>query len=148
MSINDFVEMTIFLCLICFSIYAKMQGFLEECFFFFTLYAEENDLWGKSPIDSADTLQGKKICQNCSSRTFSEINALLRFTHKFKIMVDKNSGKMIFEKKCQLPLQIPCGSTILSKLLYLAPFPRCVLHRNSRWPAKMVGNQFLGNVTS
>ena len=26
-SINDFVEMTIFLCLICFSIYPKMQGF-------------------------------------------------------------------------------------------------------------------------
>ena len=34
MSINDFVEMTIFLCLICFSIFAKMQGFVDECEFF------------------------------------------------------------------------------------------------------------------
>ena len=29
MSINEFVEMTIFLCLICFSIYDKMQGFVD-----------------------------------------------------------------------------------------------------------------------
>ena len=28
--INQFVEMTVFLCLICFSIYDKMQGFLDE----------------------------------------------------------------------------------------------------------------------
>ena len=30
MGINQFVEMTVFLCLICFSIYDKMQGFLDE----------------------------------------------------------------------------------------------------------------------
>ena len=30
MSINEFVEMTIFLCLVCFSIYDKMQGFIDE----------------------------------------------------------------------------------------------------------------------
>ena len=30
MSINEFVEMTIFLCLICFAIYDKMQGFVNE----------------------------------------------------------------------------------------------------------------------
>ena len=30
MSINQFVEMTVFLCLISFSIYDKMQGFLDE----------------------------------------------------------------------------------------------------------------------
>ena len=35
MSINDCVEMTMFLCLICFSIYTKMQGFIEECFLAF-----------------------------------------------------------------------------------------------------------------
>ena len=40
MSINDFVEMNIFLCLICFSICAKMQGFVDECVFF---YAEIQD---------------------------------------------------------------------------------------------------------
>ena len=39
MSINEFVEMTMFLCLICFSIYDKMQGFIDESglfiYFFF-----------------------------------------------------------------------------------------------------------------
>ena len=30
MSINEFVEMTMFLCLICFSIYDKMQGFIDK----------------------------------------------------------------------------------------------------------------------
>ena len=49
MSINQFVEMTVFLCLICFSIYDKMQGFLDEsdlfiflfiCLIFFACYAE------------------------------------------------------------------------------------------------------------
>ena len=30
MSINEFVEMTIFLCLLSFSIYDKMQGFIDE----------------------------------------------------------------------------------------------------------------------
>ena len=30
MTINEFIEMTIFLCLICFSIYDKMQGFIDE----------------------------------------------------------------------------------------------------------------------
>ena len=38
------------------------------------------------------------------------------------------------------------------KSLYLAPFPRqirfCVLHRNSRWPLKMAGKQFLGTIAS
>ena len=34
MSINDFVEMTIFPCLICFPIYPKIQGFVDESVFF------------------------------------------------------------------------------------------------------------------
>ena len=38
MSINDFVEMTIFLCLICFFIYDKMHGFVDECVFLFFFY--------------------------------------------------------------------------------------------------------------
>ena len=39
MSINDFVEMTILRGLICFSIYAKMQVFVDECVFFFFFFA-------------------------------------------------------------------------------------------------------------
>ena len=50
-SINEFVEMTIFLCLIYFSIYDKMQGFIYVSglfiflfiYFFFAFYAEIQD---------------------------------------------------------------------------------------------------------
>ena len=71
MSINEIVEMTIFLCLICFSIYDKLQGFVDEsvffkCYFvylfiFFAFYAKiqdgwEKDFWEKSPVDSAKTV--------------------------------------------------------------------------------------------
>ena len=39
MSINQFVKMTVFLCLICFFIYDKMQGFLDEAgLFIFYLF--------------------------------------------------------------------------------------------------------------
>ena len=41
MSINDFVEMTISLCLICFSICAKMQDLVDEFFFFISLYFKQ-----------------------------------------------------------------------------------------------------------
>ena len=54
MSINEFVEMTIFLCLTNFSVYDKMQSFIDESgllfhlmffffFFFFAFYAEIQD---------------------------------------------------------------------------------------------------------
>ena len=72
MTINEIVEMTNFLCFICFSIYGKMQGFIDESDLFiyllFVLYVEiqngcqnwwENDFCEKSPIDSADTLRIK-----------------------------------------------------------------------------------------
>ena len=38
MSINEFVEMAIFLCLICFSIYDKIQGFIDESGLFIFYY--------------------------------------------------------------------------------------------------------------
>ena len=61
MSINQFVEMTVLVYLICFSIYDKMQGFLDESglfiyLIFFVFFAEiqngqqkwrENDFWEK-----------------------------------------------------------------------------------------------------
>ena len=62
MCINLFVEMTVFLCLICFFIYDKIQGFLDEIglfIIFFAFYAEiqnghqmwhENNFWEKSSI--------------------------------------------------------------------------------------------------
>ena len=49
MSINQFIEMTDFRCLICFSIFDKVQGFLDESGLFilfiylFAFYAEIQD---------------------------------------------------------------------------------------------------------
>ena len=80
MSINEFVEMTIFLCLICFSIYDKMQGFIVEFglfifLFIFAFYAEIQD--GCQKWRENNFLQNvasrlcryhvvKKFHQNCS----------------------------------------------------------------------------------
>ena len=135
MSINEFVEMTIFLCLICFSIYDIMQGFIDESglfIFFLAFYTEiqdgcqkwrENDFCEKSPENSVDTLWVKNFVEIALSDSVSEINAFLRLTQKFK-MAAKSGGKTIFEENCQKSLQIPCGSKISSKSLYLALFPR------------------------
>ena len=83
MSINEFVEMTIFLRLICFSIYDKMQGFIDESgLFIFFGVLRRNLRWPPK-------VARKRFLQKVASR-----------------------------------LQIPCGSKISSKLLYLAPFPR------------------------
>ena len=47
-------------------------------------------------------------------------------------------------KECQMTLYKPCGPKMLSKSLYLTPFPRSmhfsVLRRNSRWLPKMGGD--------
>ena len=56
MGINQFVEMTVFLCLICFSIYDKMQGFLDESglliflfiYFFFVCFMQKFKMATKS----------------------------------------------------------------------------------------------------
>ena len=45
------------------------------------------------------------------------------FTQNVK-MAANNGGKTIAGKKWQISLRTPCGPKILSKLLYLAPFPR------------------------
>ena len=61
---------------------------------------------------------GQKFVEIVLSPTVSEINVFLRFTQKFK-MATKNGGKMIFEKSSQLTLQIPWGSKISLKSLYI-----------------------------
>ena len=58
MSINQFVEMTVFLYIICFSIYDKMEGFLDESglliflfiylFFFFLRFMQKFKMATKS----------------------------------------------------------------------------------------------------
>ena len=116
MSINQFVEMTVFLCLICFSIYDKMQGFLDESglfiffiyyyYFFFSVLCrnskwppkwQENDFWEKSPVDSADNLR-VTFCGNHSILLHFRDNRV--FAQKFK-MAAKSGWKTIFAKSRQ-----------------------------------------------
>ena len=89
---------------------------------------------------------GQKFCQNHSISNGLPDKCVLRITQKFK-MATKNGGKVIFAKCRQYTLQITCGSKILSKSLYLTPFPRwmrfCDLRRNSRWLPKVAGKRFL-----
>ena len=75
---------------------------------------QENNFWGKSPIDSADSPCVKKVAEVALSRTVLEINMLLRLMQKFK-MAAKSGGKAIFEKSLQFTFQVPCMSKILLK---------------------------------
>ena len=108
MSINQFVEMTVFLCLTCFfSIYDKIQGlFIYLFFFFLAFYAEiqnghqkwwENDFWEKSPVDPADNLRVTNFMEIALSGSISEINGFLCFMQKFK-MAAKSGRKTILRK--------------------------------------------------
>ena len=82
MSINDVVEMNIFLCLICFSICDKLQDFIDEYVFFYAEIQDgrqkwrENNFWENSPLDSADTLRVKNFVEIALSSTVSKINVL------------------------------------------------------------------------
>ena len=55
----------------------------------------ESDFCTMSPVHSADTLRVQNLVEIALSRTVSSINALLRFTQKFK-MAAKSGGKVIF----------------------------------------------------
>ena len=81
-------------------------------------------IFGKSRQETLQNIQWiKNFIEITLSRTVSKINVFLPFTQKFK-MATKNGRKTIFGKSHQETLKIPCGSKILSILLYLAPFLR------------------------
>ena len=63
-------------------------------------YSWENDFWGKSPVESADTLWVKNLVEIALSCSVSEINPFLCITQKFK-MATKSGGKTIFGKSRQ-----------------------------------------------
>ena len=107
MSINNSVAMIIFLCLICFSIYAKIN-----VYFFFSRWSPKMARkWflGKVASRLCTYPAGHKFVEITLSCTVSEINVLLRFMQKFK-MAAKTGGKTIFGKSRQLILRIPCWS--------------------------------------
>ena len=133
MGINDFVEMNIFLCIICFSIYAdkyiqnaRFHKWMCFCCFFFVCVLHRNSSRKiasfvfyveiqveKSPVDSADNLGVKNFAKIARSPTISEINTFLQFTQKL-------AGNW-FVRKVASRLW---GSKFLSKSLYLSQFLR------------------------
>ena len=110
MSINEFVEMTIFLCLICLSIYDKMQGFIYESglfiFFINLLIFLKFFLRFMQKFKMRENDFCEVTSRHCRypagqkfriSRSVSEINAVLCLTQKFKMAV-KSGGKTFFAK--------------------------------------------------
>ena len=93
MSINDFAEMTILLCLIYFSIYAKIHPAWKK--------SEENAFL-RVPDDSVYTQWAKKFLWNCS------ISHCFRDECIFAIYSEIH-WKMIFAKKWQMSLCILWG---------------------------------------
>ena len=96
--------------------------FQDKCDFAFMqeIKMAAKNLWKtffseKLPDDSGDSLRLQK--------PLPRKKAFLHFTQKFK-MAAKNLGIKFVWKNCQMILQIPCGSKISSKSLYLTPFLR------------------------
>ena len=112
MSINDFVGMTIFLCLIWFYIYPKIHRWMcifFFLFFFFACYAG-NSRWGSNM--AGKRFLGKKAIRLCVKInlfcTISEIIVFLRFTQKFK-MAAKNGRENNFWGKSPVDCRYPAG---------------------------------------
>ena len=99
MSIIDFVEMTIFLYVICFSVYTKIQNTCkngrQKC--------PKNDFWQKV-ADDPTTMGVKNFVEVALSRTITE--TIVYSAEKFK-MATKNDEKTIFGENCQLTLPLP-----------------------------------------
>ena len=108
-------------------------------------------IFGKISSRLCRYLRVKNFVKITLSHSVSEINRFLRLTQKFKMAV-KSGGKTIFAKKRQWTRQIPCGSKILLKSLYLTPISEIntllCLRRNSRCPPKVAGKRFLQKVAS
>ena len=75
----------------------------------------------KCPDDFEYNLWMENFFKIALSHTVSKINAFLCFTLKFKRPI---KWREMSEKKCQMTLNITCGSKISSKLLYHTPFLR------------------------
>ena len=103
------------------------NGFPDKCVLRFTQKFKmatkkwrESDFCKMLPVHSADILQVQNFVEIALSCTVSEINALLRFTQKFK-MAAISGGKAIFWRKVASRL---CTYPAAQKSLYLERFPR------------------------
>ena len=146
MSKNDFVEMTIFLCLICFFHLSQNTSF----FFVFAFYAEiqdgrqkwrENNFWEKWSLDSADTLLVKNFVKINLCHTVSEINVFLHFTQKFK-MAAKNGQENDFWGKSPVDSRYPADQKFrqVSEINTFFAFYAEIQDGHQKWR----GNNFWG----
>ena len=94
----------------------------------------------KSPLDPEDTLRVQYFVK-IDLAPFSKINALLRFTQKFK-MAAKSGGKAIFFLESPVDSSYTLRAKKFVEIAHLSPFQDNSLYvscRNSRWPPKVVG---------
>ena len=85
------------------------------------------------PVDSADTMRVKNVVEIALSRTVYEINVFLLAVYA-GIQDDRpKMAEELFLGKVASRLQKPCGSKILSKSLYLAPFYTEIQDGRQKW---------------
>ena len=80
-------------------------------------------------VSRSSTLRVKNFDEIALSLTVKEIQAILSFTifvkfRKFKMAAIFGKKKIFFQKWAECNAEVPCGSKISPKSLYLAPFPR------------------------
>ena len=99
-----------------FSIYPKIQGFIDECVYIYILYfafcaGKVTSRLCRYPMGhSAYSLRLKNFVEIALASSVSEINLFLRFTQKVK-MATKISGKMIFEYPVGQKFRRNCSSS-------------------------------------
>ena len=93
-------------------------------------------LWGKWPLDSADSLRVKNFVKIDLCHTVSQIDVFLCFTQKFK-MAAKNGRENDFWGKLPVDCRYPTGQKFhQNRSISHSYRDECVLRRNSRWPPK------------
>ena len=108
----------------------------------------ENNVWGKSPVDSADILGVKSFIEITLAHSVPEIDTFFWFTQKFK-MAAKSGGKQFLptlaSRVCRYPASQKFRQNRSSSLCFR---DKRVLRRYSRWLPKVTGNQFGGKLVS
>ena len=92
-----------------------------------------------SPVQSADTLRVQNFVEIALSHTVSEMNALLRFTQKYK-MAAKSGGKVSFAKNFD---KIALSRTVKEIEANLCVFP--FMAKIRKWPPFLKRVKFFEN---
>ena len=99
---------------------------------------QENDFCKMLSVHSADTLRVQNFVEIALSHTIFEINALLRFTQKFK-MAAKSGGKRFLRKVASRLCRYSAGQKFHRFSHRFQDKRFHISLRNSRWPPKVAG---------